>query len=66
MYALHSYFFGPQLTLVAIETTQLDVVDLNQLVAKTRVVVNTIGPFSRFSSPIVEACAKHGIHYVDT
>ena len=33
--------------------------------ADTRVVMTTVGPFEQYGSPVVEACAKHGTHYVD-
>lgn len=32
---------------------------------KTRLLINTIGPYHLYSSPIVEACAKNGTHYLD-
>ena len=32
---------------------------------KTRVLINTIGPYHLYSSPVVEACAKNGTHYLD-
>jgi len=30
-----------------------------------KVVINTVGPFMRWGTPVVAACVKHGIHYVD-
>ncbi|KAF8858951.1 hypothetical protein BDZ45DRAFT_384974 [Acephala macrosclerotiorum] len=42
-----------------IEIVQHNAANLNRLTAKARVVINTIGPFSRFSSPIVETCANN-------
>ena len=32
---------------------------------KTRVLINTVGPYHLYSSPVVEACAKNGTHYLD-
>ena len=32
---------------------------------KTRLLINTIGPYHLYSSPVVEACAKNGTHYLD-
>jgi Uncharacterized conserved protein len=48
-----------------IEIIELDPSSLNPLVLRTRVVINGIGPFHRFSTPIVAACATLGTHYVD-
>ncbi|KUJ18406.1 uncharacterized protein LY89DRAFT_733076 [Mollisia scopiformis] len=49
-----------------IEIVELNAIDLDRLTAKARVVINTIGPFCRFSTPILKACAKNGTHYFDT
>ena len=48
-----------------IEIVELNPSSLNPLVQRTRVVINGIGPFHRFSTPIVAACATLGTHYVD-
>ncbi|KAJ5505035.1 Saccharopine dehydrogenase / Homospermidine synthase [Penicillium fimorum] len=48
-----------------IEIIELSPSSLNPLVQRTRVVINGIGPFHRFSTPIVAACATVGTHYVD-
>ena len=34
-------------------------------VSDTRVIITTVGPFEKYGSPVVEACAKLGTHYVD-
>jgi short subunit dehydrogenase-like uncharacterized protein len=34
-------------------------------VSQSRVVLNTAGPFALYGDLIVEACARHGTHYVD-
>ena len=39
--------------------------DLNTLARKTRLLINTVGPYHIHSSPVVEACAKNGTHYLD-
>lgn len=39
--------------------------DLNALTAKTRVLLNTVGPYYLYSTPVVEACVEQGTHYVD-
>ncbi|KAJ5962855.1 hypothetical protein N7501_007796 [Penicillium viridicatum] len=48
-----------------IEIVELNPSSLNPLIQRTRVVINGIGPFHRFSTPIVAACATLGTHYVD-
>ena len=48
-----------------IEISTLDPRDLHTLTRKTRLLINTIGPYYLYSSPVVEACAKSGTHYLD-
>jgi short subunit dehydrogenase-like uncharacterized protein len=38
---------------------------LNDLAARTRVVVSTVGPYSRYGLPLVAACAAAGTDYAD-
>ena len=38
---------------------------LNAMVARTRVVVTTVGPYARYGFPLVEACAAAGTDYAD-
>ncbi|KAL8927502.1 MAG: hypothetical protein Q9208_002307 [Pyrenodesmia sp. 3 TL-2023] len=49
----------------AVEATTLSLEDLRLLVQKTRLVLNTVGPYHRYSSPVVQACAENGTHYLD-
>lgn len=56
-----------------IETADYDVVQvdhdveaLTKLFAGASVVLNTVGPFSRFGPAVVEACLAAGVHYTDT
>ncbi|KAE8395763.1 Saccharopine dehydrogenase-domain-containing protein [Aspergillus alliaceus] len=39
--------------------------ELHSLARKTRVLLNCIGPYHLYSTPIVEACASNGTHYLD-
>lgn len=39
--------------------------DLHALAKKTRVLINTVGPYHRHGEPVVEACAANGTHYLD-
>ncbi len=38
---------------------------LADLVAKTHVVLTTVGPYQKFGEPLIRACAKAGTDYVD-
>ncbi len=48
-----------------IEVASLDPEDLRALAKKTRLLINTVGPYHLYSSPVVEECAKAGTHYLD-
>lgn len=48
-----------------IEVSTLDPQDLDALTSKTKVLINTVGPYYLYSTPVVEACAKNGTHYLD-
>ncbi|HBK19037.1 MAG TPA: saccharopine dehydrogenase, partial [Gammaproteobacteria bacterium] len=38
---------------------------LSQLVKNTRVMLTTVGPYARYGSLLVAACAEYGTHYCD-
>ncbi|MEM8981819.1 MAG: saccharopine dehydrogenase NADP-binding domain-containing protein [Pseudomonadota bacterium] len=42
-----------------------DVKSLQSLVGRTRVIISTVGPYQRYGSELVAACAKSGTDYVD-
>jgi short subunit dehydrogenase-like uncharacterized protein len=42
-----------------------DQAEVDALVAKTRILVTTAGPFELFGDPFVDACVRLGAHYVD-
>ncbi|KAH2133879.1 hypothetical protein KXW34_003349 [Aspergillus fumigatus] len=44
---------------------QLNRQELEPLVQRTKVIINCVGPYHLYSTPVVEACANHGTHYVD-
>jgi short subunit dehydrogenase-like uncharacterized protein len=48
-----------------IEADSGDVVSLNALAARTRVVATTVGPYRRLGMPLVVACVEAGTHYAD-
>ncbi|PYH91437.1 hypothetical protein BO71DRAFT_48308 [Aspergillus ellipticus CBS 707.79] len=39
--------------------------ELHPLAQKTKVIINCVGPYHLYSTPVVEACASNGTHYVD-
>lgn len=49
----------------SIEVVNLNLDELSLLAKKTKVILNTIGPYHKYSTPVVEACAKTGTHYLD-
>lgn len=38
---------------------------IKDMVARTRVVITTVGPYLRYGEPLVAACAEAGVDYVD-
>ncbi|KAF9222364.1 NAD(P)-binding protein [Gyrodon lividus] len=46
-----------------VDVTNNDEVD--RAVQRVRVVINTVGPYWRWGKPVVQACVRHGRHYVD-
>ena len=38
---------------------------LTEMVARTRVVISTVGPYAKYGSPLVGACVAQGTHYCD-
>lgn len=39
--------------------------ELNKLAKKTRVLLNCVGPYHLYSTPVVATCAENGTHYLD-
>jgi short subunit dehydrogenase-like uncharacterized protein len=42
-----------------------DPASLEPMVARTRVICTTVGPYAKYGTPLVEACARAGTHYCD-
>jgi short subunit dehydrogenase-like uncharacterized protein len=42
-----------------------DVSSVEAMVARTRVMLSTAGPFALYGTPVVKACVDYGVHYVD-
>ena len=55
-------------TLADLELIEADSADrpsLDAMVARTKVVISTVGPYVQFGEPLVAACAEAGTDYVD-
>ncbi|PGH23754.1 hypothetical protein AJ80_02184 [Polytolypa hystricis UAMH7299] len=39
--------------------------EMGHLARRTRVLINCVGPYHLYSTPVVEACAEQGTHYLD-
>ena len=46
-------------------TDSADPASLAALMARTRLVLTTVGPYQLYGSALVQACAAHGVDYVD-
>lgn len=38
---------------------------IERLASCTRLLISTVGPFIKYGTPVLEACAVYGTHYVD-
>lgn len=56
---------NPDRTDPGVEVAQLQKNDLTALARKTKVLINAVGPYHKYSTPVVEACAENGTHYLD-
>ncbi|RMD42248.1 hypothetical protein DV735_g2875, partial [Chaetothyriales sp. CBS 134920] len=56
---------NPQGAQPSILATGLSPAELDSLTKQTKVLINLVGPYHIYSSPVVEAAAKNGTHYVD-
>ena len=54
---------APDLETIVADSESPD--DMRRLVTTARVVISTVGPYARFGTPLVEACAAEGTHYCD-
>ncbi|KAL9573950.1 hypothetical protein ACKAV7_001894 [Fusarium commune] len=59
--AIHPDRLEPEIYVIP----QLDGEGLDPLVKNTKVLISGIGPYHRHGTPIIEACARNGTHYVD-
>ncbi|KAF8808044.1 saccharopine dehydrogenase [Phlegmacium glaucopus] len=52
----------------SVKLVQVDVTneaEVERAVRSTRVVINTVGPYWLWGTPVVRSCARNGVHYVD-
>ena len=49
----------------SVEVCRQDEEEIDQLAAKAKVIISTVGPYCRYGEPVIKACAKHGTGYVD-
>ncbi|KAF5317401.1 hypothetical protein D9611_003935 [Ephemerocybe angulata] len=49
--------------LVTVDVSNFE--SLERAVKKTRIIINTVGPFWLFGTPVVAACVRNNVHYVD-
>ncbi|KAI9465354.1 NAD-P-binding protein [Lactarius psammicola] len=52
----------------SVQIFELDILDeeaVEDAVKQAKVVLNCIGPFWHYGTPVVYACARNGVHYVD-
>lgn len=50
---------------VVIEECSLDKTQLSGLAKKTKIILTTVGPYSKYGTPVLEACIENGAHYFD-
>ncbi|RKK37045.1 hypothetical protein BFJ66_g13179 [Fusarium oxysporum f. sp. cepae] len=48
-----------------VELFELEGQSLTSLIKRTQVIVSTVGPFMKYGTPVIEACARNVTHYVD-
>jgi short subunit dehydrogenase-like uncharacterized protein len=51
--------------LLEILPVQLNKDDLGAVAQRAKLIINCIGPYYLYSTPVVEACALNGTHYLD-
>ncbi|KAJ4363635.1 hypothetical protein N0V83_009931 [Neocucurbitaria cava] len=49
-----------------IETCELEMEQLDNLVQRATLVITTVGPFMHYGEPVLAACVRNGTHYLDS
>jgi len=63
--ALKQNIGGRANSLKTIMADSFDLVSLQNMARRTRVILTTVGPYARFGSELVAACVQNGTHYCD-
>lgn len=45
--------------------SELTVAEVTKIAKTTKILLNTVGPYHKYSTPVVQACAESGTHYLD-
>lgn len=56
---------APKRPLELIVADSAEPASLDDLARRSRVICSTVGPYARYGSELVAACARHGTHYCD-
>jgi len=56
---------APKRPLELVVADSADKASLDELARRSRVICSTVGPYARYGSELVAACARHGTHYCD-
>ncbi|KAK7472278.1 hypothetical protein VKT23_000398 [Stygiomarasmius scandens] len=60
---VQEYSLPSSIQKLVVDVTNFEQVE--QVVKNAKVVLNTVGPYYRWGTPVVRACARNGVHYVD-
>ena len=61
--ALRRELNQPELPIVIADSA--DPASLAAMAANTKTLISTVGPYAKFGTPVLEACAQEGTHYCD-
>ena len=61
--ALRRELNQPELPIVIADSA--DSASLAAMAANTKTLISTVGPYAKFGTPVLEACAQEGTHYCD-
>lgn len=56
---------GPNNTPTTVVIPELTVAEVSKIAKTTKILLNCVGPFHKYSTPVVQACAESGTHYLD-
>ncbi|RJE21762.1 saccharopine dehydrogenase [Aspergillus sclerotialis] len=56
---------NPDRAVPEILTVQINKEELTPLAQRTKLILNCVGPYHLYSTPVVEVCAVNGTHYLD-